>query len=250
MRDHLGAQLTLQRATLEERAARAIRLRPEPDFAIVRRPLTEAPTEAGSALVAIGWMRTFAPEGLLNNDSETVTRLLHAIAAKAQVDGGPAAAGGEILAPAALSKAMAWSADKVLTLLPATAGSADLNPMASAFRALAGGTEIPPPDWHMRTLSAFLALSAGPRQSEALALRPGLIGTIVDKAVILPLPPIADQPGVFCYSDAEGSRTVHAVLVKAVPDALAVLPADLEWRQGETIANLQRWSAELVIATC
>lgn len=245
VRDHLGAQLTLQRAILEERAARAIRLRPEPDFAITRRPLIEAPTEAGSALVAIGWMRTFAPEGLLKNDSGTVTRLLHAIAAEVQVAGGPSAAGGEILAPAALSAAMAWSADKVLTLLPATAGSADLNPMASAFRALAGGTEIPPPDWRMRTLSAFLALSAGPRQSEALALRPGLIGTIVDKAVILPLPPIADQPGVFCYSDAEGSRTVHALLVKAVPDALAILPADLEWRQGEAIADLQRWSAEL-----
>lgn len=245
VRDHLGGQLTLQRAILEERAARAIRLRPEPDFAIARRPLNEAPTEAGSALVAIGWMRTFAPEGLLENDSGTVTGLLHAIAAEAQVAGGRAPAEGEILAPAALSKAMAWSAEKVLTLLPATAGSVDLNPVASAFRALAGGTEIPQPDWRMRTLSAFLALSAGPRQSEALAMRPGLIGTIVDEAVILPLPPIADQPGVFCYSHAEGSRTVHAVLVKAVPDALAVLPADLEWRQGEAIAGLQRWSAEL-----
>ena len=243
--DHLGAQLTLQRATLEERAAQAIRLRPEPDFAVARRPLSEAPREAGSALVAIGWMRTFAPEGLLKNDSGTVTRLLHAIAAEAQVAGGSAAAGGQILAPAALSAAMAWSADKVLTLLPATAGSAGLNPVASAFKALAGGTEIPPPDWRMRTLSAFLALSAGPRQSEALALRPGLIGFIVEKAVILPLPPIADQPGVFCYSDAEGSRTVHVVLVQAVPDAMAVLPADLEWRQGESIADLQRWSAEL-----
>ncbi|MDE1568803.1 CHC2 zinc finger domain-containing protein [Aquabacter sp. P-9] len=247
VRDHLGAQLTLQRAILEERAARAIRLQPEPepDFAIARRALIEAPTEAGSALVAIGWMRTFAPEGLLKNDSGTVTRLLHAIAAEAQVAGGPAPAGGEILAPAALSAAMAWSADKVLTLLPPTAGSEGLNPIASAFRALAGGTEIPPPDWRMRTLSAFLALSAGPRRSEALALRPGLIGTFVDKAVILPLPPIADQPGVFCYSDADGSRTVHAILVKAVPDALAILPADLEWRQGEAIADLQRWSAEL-----
>lgn len=245
VRNHLGAQLTLQRAILEERAAQVIRLRPELNFAIARRPLSEAPTEAGSTLVAIGWMRTFAPEGLLQNDSGTVIRLLHAIAAEVQVAGGLAPAGDEILTSAALSAAMAWSADEVLTLLPATAGNADLNPMASAFRALAGGTEIPPPDWRMRILSAFLALSAGPRQSEALALRPGLIGTIIDKAVILPLPPIADQPGVFCYSDAEGSRTVHAVLVKAVPDALAILPAGLDWRQGEAIADLQRWSADL-----
>lgn len=243
--DYLGAQLTLQRAILEERAARSIRLRPKLDVAIARRPLSKAPMEAGSALVAIGWMRTFAPEGLLKNDSETVPRLLHAIAAEAQVAGGPAAPGGEVLAPAARSQAMAWSADKVLTLLPATDGSAGLNPMASAFRALAGGTESLPRDWHMRTLSAFLALSAGPRQSEALALRPGLIGTIFKDAVILPLPPITDQPGVFCYSDAEGRRTVHAVLVESVPDALTVLPGGLDWHQGDTVAGLQRWSAEL-----
>lgn len=245
VRNQLGAQLTLQRAILEQRAARAIRLRPEPDFAIARRPLIEAPTEAGSALVAIGWMRTFAPEGLLRNDGGTLIGLLHSIAAQAQVAGGLAPAGDEVLAPAALSAAMAWSADKILTLLPETAGGVNPNPIASAFRALAGGTEIPPAQWRMRTLSAFLALSAGPRQSEALALRPGLIGTIVDKAVIIPLPPIADQPGVFCYSDDQGSRTVHAVLIGAVPDAVAILPAGLDWRQGESIADLQRWSAEL-----
>ncbi len=245
VRNHLGAQLALQRATLEERAAKVIRLRPEPGFEIARRPLIEAPPEAGSAIVAIGWKRTFAPEGLLKRDSETVMGLLHAIAAEAQVAGGRSASEGEILTPAALTAAMAWSADKVLTLLPATPGSAGLNPVASAFRALAGGLETPPPEWRMRTLSAFLALSAGPRQSEALSLRRGLIGAVVSNAVLLPLPPIGEQPGVFCYSDIGGRRTVYAVLVKALEDPATVLPRDLEWRQGEAIGDLQCWSADL-----
>lgn len=243
--DHLGAQLTLQRAILEERAAQVVRLRLKSNFAIARRPMSEAPAGSGSALVAIGWMRTFAPDGLPQSDNGEVIGLLHAIAAEVQVSGGPAPTDDEGLTSAALSNAMAGAATRLLTILPATAGGAAPNPLASAFRALAGETEPLLPDWRMRTLSAFLALSVGPRQSAALALRPGLIETIVSNAVILPLPPIADQPGVFCYVNAGGTRTVHAILVDTAQDASAVLPAELEWQQSKDIGDLQLWSAEL-----
>jgi hypothetical protein len=246
VRARLGAQIQIQAAILEERAAQVLRLGRFGELEIRHRPPDAAPVGPGAEILAIGWRRTFAPDALADHTDALPDRLYHVIAAGAQAEGGrlTPAAGPEHLTMPSLFSAIKAAADARLTTLPAESGGGQ-HALAQAFRALAGATAPPSGDWSMRVLAALLTLSAGPNQSEAVSRRNQLITALIPGAVIIPLPPVPDQPGFFCYEHAAGRRTVHAILVAALDEPATELPAGLDWRESQTVGALRRWSADL-----
>jgi DNA primase catalytic core len=242
----LGAQIEIQRAALEERAARTLRLRTSGvsgAVPITRRSKGQMPKKPSASGIRIGWLRTFAPDGLANLGETHPTFLFHIIAAEVQAAGGrlTPAAGPDDLPPEAVTDGMKLAAETALSALqdPNQAGARDI---ATAFRALAGHDEDMAPDLRMRAISAFLGLSNGPLQTIALGQRPALIAIVAPGAAIIPLPPIPGQPGLFCYHQADHS--VQALIVDDQFDA-AQLPQDLVWSPAPAVGGLNRWSAPL-----
>lgn len=245
VRELLGAQLELQKATLEERAARAMRLRSvqlPTSFKVSTRSLDQAPDHKCSKSVRIGWLRTFAPSGLANPQSEDARIIFHTIAAEVQTTSDDRAfvtSAGD-LPSHAIADGVLGAANAALTSLALPARGSEI---AQAFLALAGSTTPVPDEFRMRAVASFLGLSDGPNKAPALQARPALIETIADGAVIIPLPPIARQPGVFCF-DAN-AREVRAIIVANDTDPLDQLPANLVWAPSETVGGLRVFAAVL-----
>lgn len=244
--DHLAGQIEILRATLEERTARAVRLLGGGRaFQVVRRHQGKAPQSPAAKCVRIGWFRTFSPDGLAHVGEADPPHLFHAIAAEIQAAGGrltPAATASDLPAQA-LSEAMKVAADKALVALDQQPDGDLSRDFARAFRALAGGAEALDPTWRMRAVTAFLALSTGPLQTNALQTRPALLEGVAPNATILPLPPIPDQPGLFCY-DVQ-NRVVRAVIVSSSADGIPPLPPELQWWPDPQAGQLTTWSAKL-----
>ncbi len=246
VQEHLSSQLEIFRATLEERAARARRLNTQTnDFIIERRPVADAPAAYSAYSVRIGWFRTFSPDGLANIGGNDPILLFHAIAAEIQAAGGRIGQleAGEELTTIALSNAMKSAAEQALQDLQGGPGVDRLRDIALAFRAMAGVADPLPPDLRMRAISAFLSLSAGPYQANALIARPALLDGMVYGATIIPLPPIPGQPGLFCYNAAD--RVVRAIIISDVEEPARFLPPDLAWARDGTATGHASWTAPL-----
>ncbi|MNH83268.1 DNA primase [compost metagenome] len=243
--DLLGAQLELQKATLEERAARSMRLHavnlPE-DFKITARDLARAPARPCSQSVRIGWLRTFAPTGLANPQSEDAKIIFHTIAAEVQTTSEDRSTGADanIFSAQALGNAVLMASEATLASLALPSRGGDI---ARAFRALAGDQTPVPDDFRMRAVASFLGLSDGPNKVPALQARPALIETIADGALIIPLPPIARQPGIFCFEPE--TREVRAVIVAGDADPVHQLPEHLNWAPAPSVGALPVFVASL-----
>ncbi len=243
----LGAQFKLQRASLEERAATVLRLRTRNSakpLVIIRRPPAEAPDEQGARGIRIGWLRTFAPDGLAGLKDNDPTFLFHVIAAEVQVEGGrlESPPGDDGLKAAALADGIRALADRGLSNIPNPA-QVNARDIAAGFRALAGEATHLEPAMRMRTISALLGLSTGPHQAQALGRRPVLVPGVADGANVIPLPSIPDQPGLFCYH--RSSHSVRALIV-AREFRREQLPAGLAWTESPAEDGLRCWSAPLL----
>jgi len=247
VRTELGAQLEIQRAGVEERAARTLRLTQTiAPLKIQAREKIRAPATPGAAIIRIGWLRTFCPDGLdaplATGNALEFDELLHVIAAGAQVEGGRAGAKPEALSVPSLFTAVSTLAESAFGQIPGLAADGS-NQVRATFRALAGAaTEADlVPD---NALPALLALAAGPGLNEALGRRQRLFQTVIPNAVILPVPPLPGQPGLFCYQSGR-ERRIHAVFTAVVDDPLAELPGDLVWSPGTPVGDMPCWTATL-----
>jgi len=243
----LRPQLEIQRATLEERAAQAVRLRvatSRSPFEVSRRVRGTAPNAASAHSVRLGWFRTFCPDGLAEAVDASPSHLFHQIAAEIQSESGhlsqeDATSG---LTPAALIDATKAAAEGAIQKLKIQQELQALD-IAAAFRSLTGLDEALEPKLKMRAVSALLSLSTGPLQAQVLGRRPGLVEAIAPGCVIIPAPPIAGQPGLFCYDPT--LRTVHAVIVDPTFDPAKDLPPELNWRDAQVVGGPPRWTAAL-----
>ncbi|MDR7117369.1 CHC2 zinc finger domain-containing protein [Caulobacter sp. BE254] len=243
--EQLSAQLQIQRATLEERAARMIRSETGGrSITIAARDRADGPKSPGAAMVQLGWLRSFCPDALESSCADVagdVDLTLHLIAASAQVEGLRPAARLETLPIASFSRAIATFAEGALSALPGMPGDTGAH-IAATFRALAGvaGEESAP---FAEALPALLALAAGPGRTEALGRRPYLFQAAVPGAIVLPVPPLPDQPGLFGYDAV--TRRIHAVFTTNLDDKIKALPRDLAWLEDEHVGGLPHYVADL-----
>ncbi|MBO9110000.1 toprim domain-containing protein [Agrobacterium sp. S2/73] len=245
VRKTIGAQLELQRATLEERAARAVRLRNvqlPANFKVATRSLDQAPNQSSSKSVRIGWLRTFAPSGLANPQSDDARLIFHTIAAEVQTASEDRAVLTDLgeLPPHAIADAVLGAANAALASLALPARGSEI---AQAFLTLAGSKAALSDAFRMRAVASFLGLSDGPNKVPALLVRPELIATIADNSLIIPLPPIAGQPGIFCF-DPDVSE-IRAIIVTGDTDPLDHLPPELAWEPAGMVSGLRTFAAPL-----
>ncbi|MFP1133148.1 CHC2 zinc finger domain-containing protein [Asticcacaulis sp. W401b] len=246
-KDSLQSQIEVSCATLEERAARLKRLFPiRYQKSIGHRPPSAAPSSPAASCIRIGWFRTFAPQGLTTVDSQRPIIAFHAIAAAIQAESetGDSSLEATVIAAPTLTAAMAAISESALNALVARGVPSVTADIAHAFRALTGNTEQLTPELQMRALTALIALSAGPNQAQTLQRRPELLSTLSGGGLILPLPPIAGQPGLFCYHPT--TREVRAIIVASLTDEEAAqeLPAGLSWNKNPS-DTLTYWTAIL-----